>query len=356
MCARRCARAAGSGVRSGSRRPRGTGALPRRGWAPPQRCATVAARRERVASTPTAPRSRPSRPRRRGAHRTLPPDARASRGRGRPPPARAHDGGTSDRQRQRRARPDRVPGREPGARAAGAGRTPRGGRASARQAPVARARRPPVAVLPLRDVRRDRSSRPAPRPAHDGRPPGARGHPRSWAPRSFKLPRGLEDGTGVAFRDARGLGRVRLRHDPRAGPPISLLGFDALHQLPPLRRLSALLGARAAPVKAVLLDQSFSAGVGNWIADEVLYQARIDPRRRAHTLTAAEVGRLRARLRSVVALAVRVGADSDRFPPKWLFHTRWSKRLKSPVTPRGERIRYLTVGGRTTAWVAEVQR
>ena len=106
----------------------------------------------------------------------------------------------------------------------------------------------------------------------------------------------------------------------------------------------------------MLLDQSFSAGVGNWIADEVLYQARIDPRRRAHLLTAAEVGRLRARLRSVVTTAVRVGADSDRFPPKWLFHTRWSKRLRSPMTARGERIRYLTVGGRTTAWVAEVQR
>jgi len=58
----------------------------------------------------------------------------------------------------------------------------------------------------------------------------------------------------------------------------------------------------------------------------------------------------------VVGTAVRVGADSDRFPPKWLFHTRWSKRVQSPVTVRGERIRYLTVGGRTTAWVAEVQR
>jgi formamidopyrimidine-DNA glycosylase len=149
---------------------------------------------------------------------------------------------------------------------------------------------------------------------------------------------------------------VRLRHDPRAEPPISLLGFDALHELPSVRRLVALFGERAAPVKALLLDQSFSAGVGNWIADEVLYQARIDPRRRAHTLTPAEVGRLGARLRSVVTTAVRVGADSDRFPPKWLFHTRWSKRLRRPVTMRGERIRYLTVGGRTTAWVAEVQR
>ncbi len=184
---------------------------------------------------------------------------------------------------------------------------------------------------------------------------GRRAREGQWPPRFLKLLLVLGDGGEVAFCDARRLGRVRLRHDPPAEPPISLLGFDALRDLPPVRQLGALLGARAAPVKAVLLDQSFSAGVGNWIADEVLYQARIDPRRRAHTLTAAEIGRLRGRLRAVVATAVRVGADSDRFPAKWLFHTRWSKRLRSPMTVRGERIRYLTVGGRTTAWVAEVQ-
>jgi len=185
---------------------------------------------------------------------------------------------------------------------------------------------------------------------------GRRSHERLWPPRFCRLHLVLDDGSEVVFRDARRLGRVRLRHDPPAEPPISLLGFDALRELPPLRRLAALFGERAAPVKAVLLDQSFSAGVGNWIADEVLYQARIDPRRRAHTLTAAEIGRLRARLRSVLTTAVRLGADGDRFPPKWLFHTRWSKRDRHPMTVRGERIRYLTVGGRTTAWVAEVQR
>jgi formamidopyrimidine-DNA glycosylase len=185
---------------------------------------------------------------------------------------------------------------------------------------------------------------------------GRRAREESWPPRFLKLHLTLDDGGEIVFRDARRLGRVRLRHDPAGEPPISLLGFDALHDLPPLGRLAELFAKRAAPVKAVLLDQSFSAGVGNWIADEVLYQARIDPRRRTHMLTRAEIGRIRSKLRSVISTAVRAGADSDRFPPKWLFHTRWSKRLQRPVTPRGERIRYLTVGGRTTAWVAEVQR
>ena len=185
---------------------------------------------------------------------------------------------------------------------------------------------------------------------------GRRAREEPWPPRFLKLHLTLDDGGEVVFRDARRLGRVRLRHDPAAEPPISLLGFDALHDVPSPGRLAALFAKRAAPVKAVLLDQSFSAGVGNWIADEVLYQARIDPRRRTDTLTRAEIGRIRSRLRSVISTAVRAGADSDRFPRKWLFHTRWSKRLQSPVTVRGERIRYLTVGGRTTAWVAEVQR
>jgi len=185
---------------------------------------------------------------------------------------------------------------------------------------------------------------------------GRRAREEPWPPRFLKLHLTLDDGGEVAFRDARRLGRVRLRHDPAAEPPISLLGFDALHDVPSSGRLAALFAKRAAPVKAVLLDQSFSAGVGNWIADEVLYQARIDPRRRTDTLTRAEIGRIRSRLRSVIATAVRAGADSDRFPRTWLFHTRWSKRLQRPMTPRGELIRYLTVGGRTTAWVAEVQR
>lgn len=176
----------------------------------------------------------------------------------------------------------------------------------------------------------------------------------AWPPRFTKLRMRLDDGTEIAFADARRLGRIRLRHDPRAEPPVSALGFDALRELPPARRLRDLLDGRTAPVKAVLLDQSFAAGVGNWIADEVLYQAAIDPRRRVHTLTSRDLTRMRAALRTVVTTAVRLQADSDRFPRAWLFHYRWGRNADA-VTPRGDRIRHITVGGRTTAWVPAVQ-
>jgi formamidopyrimidine-DNA glycosylase len=155
--------------------------------------------------------------------------------------------------------------------------------------------------------------------------------------------------------DARRLGRIRLRHDPRSEPPISLLGFDALLDLPSPARFLQLLSERGAPIKALLLDQSFAAGVGNWIADEVLYQARIAPRRRARSLSAEEGRRLRGALRRVIAVAVGAGSESDRFPRSWLFHHRWGRRAGA-TTARGERIHHDTIGGRTTAWVPTVQR
>ena len=178
--------------------------------------------------------------------------------------------------------------------------------------------------------------------------------PPGWPPRFLKLRLVFHDGGELALADARRLGRVRLRDDPRRQPPLAGLGFDALHELPSPARFFQLLHPRALPVKALLLDQSFAAGVGNWIADEALYQARIDPRRRASTLTHAESARLRRRLHAIVVTAVRARANSDRFPRSWLFHRRWDR---DPLarTASGAAIRWQTIGGRTTAWAPALQ-
>ena len=175
-----------------------------------------------------------------------------------------------------------------------------------------------------------------------------------WPPRFTKLRLAFEDGHELVIADGRRLGRIRLRQDPATEPPIAGLGFDALRGLPGAARFRELARERAAPVKALLLDQSFAAGVGNWIADEVLYQARIAPRRPARSLSDRELDRLRARLRSVVRLAVGARADSDRYPRAWLFHRRWDSR--PGVTVRGDVIRRETIAGRTAAWVPAVQR
>jgi formamidopyrimidine-DNA glycosylase len=181
-----------------------------------------------------------------------------------------------------------------------------------------------------------------------------RGEDGAWPPRFTRLLLELTGGRQLVFADARRLGRIRLRRDPPSEPPVSALGFDALRQVPSPAQFRGMLRRRSAPIKAVLLDQSVAAGVGNWIADEVLYQARLDPRRRAHTLSEAELRRLLARLRGIVGTAVRVGSDRERFPRTWLFHYRW-RGNKDSLTRRGEKIRYVTVGGRTTAWVPAAQ-
>jgi formamidopyrimidine-DNA glycosylase len=177
----------------------------------------------------------------------------------------------------------------------------------------------------------------------------------SWPPRFTKLHLVFDDGGELVLADARRLGRVRLRQDPSTEPPISLLGFDAHRALPPLTVFRRLVRERSAPLKALLLDQTFAAGVGNWIADEVLYQARLDPRRSARSLSDAEVARMRSALKKVIDTSVRLSNDSDRYPRGWLFHRRWGKNPRA-VTRTGLPIRHITLGGRTTAWVPGHQR
>lgn len=178
---------------------------------------------------------------------------------------------------------------------------------------------------------------------------------RSWPPRFTKLHLRFDDGGELAFVNSRRLGRIRLREAPEEEPPISVLGFDPLLDLPSARELTTRMAGRSVTVKGLLLDQSFAAGVGNWIADEVLYQAGIDPRRRAGDLEPAEVARLRSKLGHVVRRAVSVDATKDRFPRTWLFHHRWG-RNSGARTARGEKIEHIVVAGRTTAWVPARQK
>ena len=174
-------------------------------------------------------------------------------------------------------------------------------------------------------------------------------------PRFWNIELTMNDGTRRCMTDMRRLGRIRLRQDPQSEEPVSGLGFDPLLALPRATTLADALARRRAPIKSVLLDQALFAGVGNWVADEVLYQAGLDPRRLASDLELEEVRRLRRRLGQIIRKACAVEADSKRFPRTWLFHHRWGRR-KDSKTARGETIIFDTIGGRTTAWAPASQR
>lgn len=171
--------------------------------------------------------------------------------------------------------------------------------------------------------------------------------------KSVKLVLEFSDGTFLIFRDPRRFGRIFLLEDPIHEKPLSNLGPDILNELPSPTELMNLLAERKAPIKALLLDQSIVSGIGNWVADEVLFQSGIAPHRPANEITKAEYKKLHDKIASVAKLAVKNGADDEKYPKQWLFHHRWGKKMASIST--GHEIKHSTVGGRTTAWVPEIQ-
>src|ERR1700692_2909701 len=75
--------------------------------------------------------------------------------------------------------------------------------------------------------------------------------------------------TQLAFVDARRLGRIRLCASPLTEEPISTLGFDPILCMPAVDDFKTSVLKRSCPIKALLLDQSFSAGVGNYVAGNI---------------------------------------------------------------------------------------
>ncbi|CAK5280045.1 unnamed protein product [Mycena citricolor] len=181
-----------------------------------------------------------------------------------------------------------------------------------------------------------------------------------WPPRFMKARLNSTWQVVDAIFNARRLGRIRLCKSPLEEPPISELGFDPILSMPPLEEFSVLVLKRTCPIKALLLDQSFSAGVGNWVADEILYHSRIHPEQRANTLTNGQLEALHHQTSHVCLTAVAVDADSSKFPENWLFTHRWGKGKKTQHNlklPTGgpATIKWITVGGRTSAFVLELQ-
>ncbi|MFL6101588.1 MAG: Fpg/Nei family DNA glycosylase [Actinomycetales bacterium] len=148
------------------------------------------------------------------------------------------------------------------------------------------------------------------------------------------------DGGRLLLIDPRRLGRVRL------DPDIEALGPDA--QQVTLREFRELVARGTAPVKARLLDQEAVAGVGNLLADQALWQARIKPARRAADLDRTQVQRLHRALRGSVERAI---ANGGVHTLSFVDH-----RHRGGTCPRdGVPLARGTVGGRTTYWCPREQ-
>jgi formamidopyrimidine-DNA glycosylase len=149
------------------------------------------------------------------------------------------------------------------------------------------------------------------------------------------------DGGRLLLVDPRRLGRVRLN------PPVDLLGPDA--QLITAAQFRAALAAGAgAPVKARIMDQHRIAGIGNLLADEILWRARLHPARPVGGLTAIEERRLLRACRDAIRAALRDGGVHAL--------TIVPHRHRGGLCPRDHApMRTAPVGGRTSWWCSAEQ-
>jgi formamidopyrimidine-DNA glycosylase len=162
----------------------------------------------------------------------------------------------------------------------------------------------------------------------------------------------------LVFTDPRMFGRVLFHHGAnppawwtRIAPPILSDAFT-------VGAVAAFLQRRArAPIKAVLLMQERFPGIGNWMADEILWRAALHPKRLAGSLRPAEVKMLWRECRQVCRMALAtIAGRGDYLPPDlnahiprtWLFRHRWEDGGRDPRTRTP--LARAEIGGRTTCW------
>ena len=166
----------------------------------------------------------------------------------------------------------------------------------------------------------------------------------------------LQKRCALVFSDSRQFGRVRFHHGPvepnwwdKSVPEIVSPQFDRDFLAHFLDR------HRHAPIKAVLLMQNGFSGVGNWMADEILWRAKILPDRHAGTLSAAQRMDLFRVTKFVVKRALEtLGNDFSDPPSGWLIHQKWKHDGACPK--HHIPLRHAIIGGRSTVWCPHCQR
>ena len=153
----------------------------------------------------------------------------------------------------------------------------------------------------------------------------------------------------AAFCDSRKFGKTELRTDLG---PLEALAPDAW--LGDAATIAASVTQQSTGIKALLLDQKRAcSGVGNWVADEVLYQCHMHPDQAF--LATDEATRLVQTTQSILATAVDCLAQHVPYPSDWLFGYRWTKK-KAGKDAQGRSITFVQSGGRTTAMIASQQK
>ena len=140
------------------------------------------------------------------------------------------------------------------------------------------------------------------------------------APRFERAAFWFDSGFKLAFADSRKFGRIGLWESVEAYVKAKTLGPDALTITAAV--LGESLRKRKSPLKPALLDQKILAGIGNWLVDEILFQARLHPEKIAAEITGNELQRLTEATLAVLQESVEKEAIYRELPVSYLIHAR----------------------------------
>lgn len=166
----------------------------------------------------------------------------------------------------------------------------------------------------------------------------------------------LSGGTILWFCDYRQFGGLRW-HEGTGHPPWWPVHrpqpFEAGFTLEYFRQ--ALAAHPRLALKPALLLQEHFPGIGNWMADEILWRARIRPQTLAGKIGSPRLTRLHGETVAVSRWAMEnIGQNYEDPPATWLFPHRWKDGGQCPKT--GKPLRRAVLGGRTTCWSPAWQR
>lgn len=112
-----------------------------------------------------------------------------------------------------------------------------------------------------------------------------------------------------------------------------------------LEDFKASLSNRKTHIKKILMDQGVAAGVGNWMADEILYQAKIHPEKKVGDMSDEDIEAVFDAMKKVIETAIEHDAHYSDFPENFLMHFR---KEGATCYHTGDEIQKIKVGGRTT--------
>lgn len=158
----------------------------------------------------------------------------------------------------------------------------------------------------------------------------------------------LANEQSLDFVSPRKFSRIKIVHDIAHYQQEHKLGEDAL-SISVEDFQQAFARKKTGPVKSALLEQRYFAGVGNWIADEMLFQARIHPELPCQDLTSTQLVTLHRLMQQIMLEAIDFDGEYGDLPPQYMVSHRWGDGL-CPTC--GDPLTKIEVGGRRTYFCA----